>query len=291
MAWSSVDCSSHCLADRRRTEAFLEVLGRVSEGSVFLDAGAGSGVLAIGAARVGAGRVIAVERDEFICDLLRWTAAEQGLNIEVMCGDVRDVTLPRVDVVAAELVDVWLLEEDLISVFKSLWNRAIIDERTLVIPSGYTFHFELGWCDWNAFAGNLRWPFYEWPFYSGTDWSRPVFEPIVRCPDVAAISTKDVAVRDLVELRFDMAITRDVAENLITANAARLSGTLHLAPGVSLGECGSMNAPLVIPLSSYGGDAWEKGLSVYALLSGGLRSLRCRVGGLELLPWHLRGCR
>ena len=66
-AFSSVDAVAQCLLDRKRTEAFRKAITRaVKPGDLVLDAGTGSGILAMFAAQAGAERVIALERDPYL---------------------------------------------------------------------------------------------------------------------------------------------------------------------------------------------------------------------------------
>ena len=93
------------ICDRVRTEAFKSAIDSVvRSGDVVLDAGAGSGILSVFAARAGAARVYAVERTS-VAVLAQELAAANGVSeiVRVIHGDVMDVELPeRVDVIVSE---------------------------------------------------------------------------------------------------------------------------------------------------------------------------------------------
>jgi type I protein arginine methyltransferase len=92
--------------DRVRTDAYARALERlVRPGSVVLDIGAGSGILALMAARAGARRVFAVEKGE-IAALARELAAANGYadTIEFMAALSTRIKLPEpADVIVSDL--------------------------------------------------------------------------------------------------------------------------------------------------------------------------------------------
>ena len=92
--WSSTDFPYTCLRDRRRTQAFAMRRSRrpCGRGDVVLDAGAGTGILSLLAARAGAARVFAVEIDPVLVRHLRRTVTANHLEdvIEVGEQDARD---------------------------------------------------------------------------------------------------------------------------------------------------------------------------------------------------------
>jgi SAM-dependent methyltransferase len=96
------------LRDRRRNEAFERALAaRVTPSSTVLDLGAGTGLWAVVAARLGARRVVAVEQDPLLVPLIESLAHENGVGsrVEVVCGDARRLRLGReFDVVVSETV-------------------------------------------------------------------------------------------------------------------------------------------------------------------------------------------
>jgi ribosomal protein L11 methyltransferase len=84
------------------TRLCVELLARVERGSL-LDAGCGSGVLAVAAARLGFDPVHAVDVDEMAVEVARETARANGVRIAVTSADVLREELPPVDLVVANI--------------------------------------------------------------------------------------------------------------------------------------------------------------------------------------------
>jgi ribosomal protein L11 methyltransferase len=72
------------------------------DGRAVLDVGTGSGILAIAAARLGAGRVVAIDVDPLAVGAARGNAARNGAAVEVSEGSV-EVAPGRFDVLVANL--------------------------------------------------------------------------------------------------------------------------------------------------------------------------------------------
>jgi predicted RNA methylase len=110
------------LGDARRNRAFERALrSRVRPGATVLDLGAGTGVWAVTAARLGARRVVAVEREAVLVPVIEALARESGVSdrVEVVRADARRVHLRReFDVVVGELVGNEAFEEGLVPVFE-----------------------------------------------------------------------------------------------------------------------------------------------------------------------------
>jgi ribosomal protein L11 methyltransferase len=84
------------------TRACIELLTRVPRGSL-LDAGCGSGVLAVAAARLGFDPVFAVDRDPAAVEAAERTARANRVHVTVRAADVLADELPRADVVVANI--------------------------------------------------------------------------------------------------------------------------------------------------------------------------------------------
>jgi SAM-dependent methyltransferase len=108
------------LGDARRNRAFRRALAaRVRRGASVLDLGAGTGVWAVLAARLGARRVVAVEREAVLVPVVEALARESGVGdrVEVLQADAKRVRLPRAfDVVVSEMVGNEAFEEGLVPV-------------------------------------------------------------------------------------------------------------------------------------------------------------------------------
>lgn len=73
----------------------------VAAGRTLLDFGAGSGLVAIAAARAGAARVVAADIDPVARHAIRVNAALNGVEVDAGTRDWLDVTDPEIDVICA----------------------------------------------------------------------------------------------------------------------------------------------------------------------------------------------
>lgn len=108
------------------TQLCLELLLSVRAEGPFLDLGCGSGVLAIVAARLGFGPVVALDNDPAAVSATRANAAANGVEIEVRRFDLRTEPVPSMPTVAANLLTPLLLE----------WAGSLTPETSRLIASG-----------------------------------------------------------------------------------------------------------------------------------------------------------
>jgi ribosomal protein L11 methyltransferase len=106
------------------TRACIELLSRLDRGSL-LDAGCGSGVVAVAAVRLGFAPVLALDSDAVAVEVAAETARENGVVVDVRRADVLGEALPSADVVVANIE---------LAVVEQLLAR--IDAR-LAVTSGY----------------------------------------------------------------------------------------------------------------------------------------------------------
>jgi ribosomal protein L11 methyltransferase len=84
------------------TRACIDLLAGLERGSL-LDAGCGSGVVAVAAARLGFAPVRAVDLDDVAVEVTAETARANGVELEVARADVLRDELPDADVVVANI--------------------------------------------------------------------------------------------------------------------------------------------------------------------------------------------
>ena len=101
--------------DLKRNRAFYNALKRhVTPGSSVVDVGAGTGLWSIAAARLGARRVLAIERDEFLIPVIRNLIKENRVEdrVEVVHGLSNDVApTGKFDIVISETIGNQVFDE------------------------------------------------------------------------------------------------------------------------------------------------------------------------------------
>jgi ribosomal protein L11 methyltransferase len=91
------------------TRLCLELILELSPGGTFVDVGCGSGVLAIAAARLGWGPVIALDNDALAVEATRANARVNGVELEVRRHDLHSDPTPPARTIAANLLAPLLL--------------------------------------------------------------------------------------------------------------------------------------------------------------------------------------
>src|SRR5262245_43803218 len=115
MSYSSVSGHRTMALDARRNSAYEQALRQViTPDSVVLDVGAGTGVLGLMAARMGARRVFLVESEDVISVAEEIGKANGLSQVECLRGRMEDLQLPeRVDVIVSVFTGNFLVTEDL----------------------------------------------------------------------------------------------------------------------------------------------------------------------------------
>lgn len=106
------------LKDRERNEAFFHALqASIQPGDHVLDLGSGTGIWAFTALRLGAARVVAVERDAMMANFMRQSAAAQGVGerLQVIEGDAFHIDFAEAfDVIVSETIGHHVFDEDVV---------------------------------------------------------------------------------------------------------------------------------------------------------------------------------
>lgn len=146
----SLEYHQRMLADPHRVDAYDRALRRlVRPGARVLDAGAGTGILAMLAARAGAGRVTAVESMP-IAELARTLVAHNGLHdrVTVVREDLRTLRpLHEVDVIVSDCLGRFLVDDHMLDAMQAAFawlapgGVVIPAEVTLVVAPVVVQHF------------------------------------------------------------------------------------------------------------------------------------------------------
>lgn len=86
------------------TRLCLDLLAALEQRGSLLDVGCGSGVLAIAAARLGFGPIVAIDDDPIAVEVTRANASANGVEIETRLVDALRDPLPRADVAVANVL-------------------------------------------------------------------------------------------------------------------------------------------------------------------------------------------
>jgi len=207
-----------------------------------LESGAGSGLLSILAARAGARRVYAFERDPVVACFLRQNVERSGCSgvVRIVEKDTRCATLDDleglpVDVVIAEHLSTWQITEPQVSVLNHV-NRHLAHPWAVRIPERATNRLELA-CSRFRFgdAVELRTHYFG---FSGVPRPRLLSAPTTfRAVDFGR--PNEAAVDETV----DVVATRDGV-----VNSLRLTSPLQISGDISFRSSDSLMPPVVVPL-------------------------------------------
>ncbi|KXK02193.1 MAG: putative RNA methylase [Acidobacteria bacterium OLB17] len=124
------------LTDRVRNKLLKKAIRRaLKPGMTFADIGAGTGVWAIFAAKLGASRVVAIEAEESLIPVIARLAEENGVaeKIEIVHGRSIDVHLRgRFDVIASEIFDSNAFGKETIASFVDIRERLLAKDGILI---------------------------------------------------------------------------------------------------------------------------------------------------------------
>ncbi len=271
--FSHSEVPSLCVRDVHRTNAFHQAIRDiVREGDVVLDIGAGSGILSFFSTECRPKQVYSVEVDESLARQLVQNATKNGLGsiVKVICGDIREVSVPeKVDVVIAEMIETWLLDELQVPAIQGLRDKGIITSQTKLIPAKYDAKLAFGYVNFQCYGYQLPFPVHAWPDLDDIpSWLSMPFSPKSQMIDVFSIDFHG----DLPQsIEMESCFTATSSGEL---NAVALSGIAHLCSTISLGATVAFNGVKYLPIKPM---FVSEGEQVNFSLAGGLG----KGGGLE----------
>jgi SAM-dependent methyltransferase len=272
--FAKTEVPSLCLRDRPRTESFRDAIrSRVKRGDVVLELGSGSGILSLFAAQAGAAKVFAIEADRYQVEQLRLNAKANGFEdvIIPIHGDARTISIPeKPDVLIAEMIDTWLLDEHQIPAIQSLHEQGILKPTTQVIPGKYEAVVTFGYSEFSFYGLRITYPLHDWPDLDPQDgWCPTGFVPLTSKKSVFEVNFCQLQSPHL-DIDFVVAPQRTG-----TINSMRLSAIAYLTQELPLASTLTFNGEKILPISPF--QVFEGvpiRLKVSALLGGGLQSLQ-----------------
>lgn len=229
--YSGVEVHRRMLSDEVRLAKYREALQAVVRpGDVVIDAGAGTGVLAVLAALAGASKVYAIEKTEFAHGIAR-VAADSGVadKVVVVQDDFSKVVLPeKARVLVTETYGAWAFGEGMMRYLDQCAEHNLAPDG-VVIPNAVTLHL----APLRTAPPILLHPFRRRE--DGVDLTSLLPEALERSSiqEVDPTQVGEAAVVDRVELPCDGTFAGEVE---LTGPAEALVSwyTLHLAPGIDL---------------------------------------------------------
>lgn len=273
--FSHSEVPSLCLMDIERTMTFKQSIHQtVRPGDTVLDAGAGSGILAFFAAQAGARKVIAVEVDQGLAHLIRQNAELNGLAdvVEVICADVRDLPIAdHVDVVIAEMIETWLLDELQIPALNALRRSGVISDRTKIIPQAYRAEISFGAVNFHRYGFEIPFPIHNWPDLNVENgWHEHLFQEFSQTN-----TAFDVSFNQEIDPNFQVD-TEFISLRSGIINAVKLTGKINVFDQLVLGETVALNGEKILPIaptSVISGEAVRFSIKGVRGSSGGLSNL------------------
>jgi predicted RNA methylase len=272
-AFSSIDLVEQCLADEARTQAFGQAIASVEQPHhLALDLGAGSGILALFAARAGAQRVIAIEYDRYVAAVARENFRRNwaGDAIRLIEADARNHVFGkglRFDLVIAEMLTTGLIDEAQVQAINNLHRQGVVTRDTTFIPARQETFATLAHTDFEIYG-------FEMPMV------RHIWEGINEDQEFRLLSRREL----LNSINFARPQPEDFAAKIdfeITesgvVNSLYLTSRSCLTETISLDDTPTLNAPVLLPIDEIEVREGERiSLGISYRFGGGYRRFRIR---------------
>jgi hypothetical protein len=136
--YSGIDVHRAMLGDDARLDAYWRALrATIRPDDVVVDAGSGTGVLAVMAALCGARKVYAIERSDF-ASAIPFVARDSGVEVEVVRADFATAVLPeKATVMVTETFGHWALGEGMMPDVRACVGQNLVADARIV-PSACT---------------------------------------------------------------------------------------------------------------------------------------------------------
>ena len=230
------------VSDQKRVGPFKRAIEKVSKGKRVLESGTGTGILSLIAARAGAKKVYAIERDPVVYKIAKANIEKSPYKriIKLIHNDTRKVTMrdldgEKVDVVIAENLSTWQVTEPQVPILNYI-NKNLATSHAVRIPQKIenVIQFVSAKFDFENLVV-LRAPYFE---FTGIKKAKNISVPVVA-------SRVDLSKQNSAKVR--CALTISITQNG-TLNAIRLTSPLDLGGHISFASSDSLMPPVILPL-------------------------------------------
>ena len=245
-AFSSIDLVGQCLIDEPRTLAFEKAIKKIVKPEhVVLDAGTGSGVLALFSARAGAKKIYAIERDEYVADtaIKCFKANNFKDKITLYKGDVKVFTFPNdthFDVVVMEMLTTGMVDEFQVQAANNLHKQKVVNENTVFVPKAQETYVSLAETKFDIYGFLIKMVKHLWNNLSQNQKAKMLSEKVL-------LSSIDFS--HLNEENFSTTLDIKVKKSGIL-NSIYLSSICCFTNDFKIKDTETLNSPVVIPLEN-----------------------------------------
>jgi len=242
-ALSNLLLIDECLFDEKRVQAFARAIKKsVKVGDIVVDAGTGTGIIALLAAKAGAKKVYAVEWDPEIAHIAAQNIRANNFHnaVEVVNADVREFILPtgdHADVLVMEMLDTGFIAEQQAGAIIGLKKNGVIKTNTTILPERAAFFMTALQYDFNFYGFNL-----PSIIQARNDGVLPRIKKVMSKDYCYA----DIDLQELASRQFSSNVRLKVARSGIL-NGVKLSTDIYLS-GKICHATTDMNMPIIIPI-------------------------------------------
>ena len=242
-AFSSIDLVGQCLIDEPRTLAFEKAIKKVVKPEhIVLDAGTGSGIMALFSARAGAKKVYALERDEYVADsaMESFKSNNFGEKITLFKGDAKTFEFPKdthFDVVVMEMLTTGMVDEFQVQAANNLHKQKVVNENTVFVPKSQETYISLAETRFNIYGFSIKMVKHLWNNLSKNQKAKMLSDKVL-------LNSVDFSIPN--EENFSTVLKIRVNKSGVL-NSVYLSSICCLMDGFKIKDTETLNSPVVVP--------------------------------------------
>jgi predicted RNA methylase len=241
--FNNLQVINDCLFDAPRTAVFEKAIKSIIKPEhTVLDAGTGTGILAMLSARAGAKKVYAVDIAEDTIQQATQNVISNNFQdkITLIRHDLKDFNeIPTVDVLTMEMLDTGLISEQQAIALNHLRKNKIIDEHTILIPNKAECYIEAIDYDYDFYGFEMRCIIQARDFQDSDREMAILSEPILY---------RDIDFKKQIDRDVDVDVQIPILKDGY-CNALRLKTRTALTDKIDIWGTADMNMPVVLPIT------------------------------------------